>query len=381
MDRLLDSRLFRAGIWLLLLFLVIYAGGKVSYIFIPLVVIVETLFFPILISGILYYMTYPLVDWLHGKKIPRWLAIFIVYILIIGILSLIAVTIFPVIQEEVRKLQEDIPAMIGEVEEILMDLEERGVLPYLEYREDLNIENLARQFTGTIQEYSGQIIDSIGAVIDFFTHLFTILVMVPFLLFFMLKEKGSPVINNVLTRFVPQNHLPKIHRALSELNKAMSSYVQGIGIVCLSVGILVYIGYSIIGLNYSLILALFAMITNIIPFLGPFIGAIPGVIVGALDSPLMMLKVIAVIVVAQQLESLFISPQVMGRKLHMNPLTIIILVMVAGRMGGFLGIILAVPTFTILKIIASHVYDFIVNRREEEENNFNHYHDMRNNKK
>jgi len=365
MNRLMESKWFRAGLWLLLLFIVIYMGEKVSYIFLPFIAVVETLFFPIIIAGVLYYITYPFVDWLHKNKVPRTLAILVLYLVIIGLLTLLFFTLSPVIQEEVSNLQEDIPAMINEVEKILAYLEERGILPHLDYRPDLDIENLARQFTTTFQTYSAQIIDSITAVFDFFTHLFTILVMVPFLLFFMLKERGKPYINNILSKYVQEDHIPKVNQTLSDLNKAMSSYVQGIGIVCLSVGTLVYLGYLIIGLDYALILALFAMITNIIPFIGPFIGAIPGIIVGALESPLMILKVIVVIVVAQQMESLLISPQVMGRKLHMHPLTIIILVMVAGRMGGFLGIILAVPAFTILKIVASHIYSFMQEHKTE----------------
>ncbi len=363
MHLLFNHKYFRASIWLLLLFLLIYMGEKVAYIFIPLVVLLETLFFPMLIAGILYYLTCPFVDWLHHKKIPRTAGVILLYLAALGVLVLFSITITPTIQSEIASLQEDIPLMMQELEQILLQLEERGLLPHLDPQE-LDVENLARDIAGAFGQYSSQIVESIGAVLDFFTLLFATIIIVPFLLFFLLKEKGSPIISKLLPRLVPENHLPQVNSALAELNRAMGSYVQGIGIVCLSVGILVYLGYNLIGLEYSLILAAFATITNIIPFLGPFIGAIPAVIIGMLHSPAMMLKVIAVIVVAQQLESLLISPQVMGRKLAMNPLTIIILVMVAGRLGGFLAIILAVPAFTILKIIITHVYQFLEYQKE-----------------
>ena len=128
-------------------------------------------------------------------------------------------------------------------------------------------------------------------------------------------------------------------------------------------GILSYIGFLIIGLDYALLLSIFIMVFNIIPWLGPFIGAIPAVIVGLLDSPLMMLEVLVIIVIVQQIESLLVSPQVMGRKLALSPLAIILIVLVAGRLSGLLGIILAIPVFTILKIIAAHIYEHYKKKR------------------
>jgi predicted PurR-regulated permease PerM len=108
--------------------------------------------------------------------------------------------------------------------------------------------------------------------------------------------------------------------------------------------------------EYSLILALVAMLTNVIPFVGPFIGIIPALIVGFIESPMMMLKVIIVVVIAQQIESNLISPQIMGRALDVHPLTIILLLLVASSLGGVLGLILAVPTYAMLKVVVKHSY-------------------------
>src|SRR5690606_37285667 len=136
----------------------------------------------------------------------------------------------------------------------------------------------------------------------------------------------------------------------------------------LCVGCLTYIGFLIIKLDYSLILALFTMFTNVLPSIGPQFGAIPALILGIIDFPLMALKVLIVIVVAQQLEGNLISPQVMGRTLNIHPLTIILLLLVAGSLGGFLGLLLAVPTYAVLKVIVSHTYRLILlrNRRNVE---------------
>jgi predicted PurR-regulated permease PerM len=137
---------------------------------------------------------------------------------------------------------------------------------------------------------------------------------------------------------------------------ALSSYIQGQIIVSICVGILAYIAFLIIGLDYPLVLALVAMFTNVIPFIGPWIGTIPAVIVGLLNSPFMALLVVLAVVVVQQIESNLISPQVMGRKLSIHPLTIIFLLLVAGRFAGLLGLILAVPTYAVGKVLVLHIY-------------------------
>jgi predicted PurR-regulated permease PerM len=354
-----DSKLFRAGIWILLVFLIILVGNQILFVFQPIVVIFETLFFSILISGVLYYVTFPFVDWLHHHKVPRSVAIFLLYLVAIGLIVLLSITIGPILQGEVTKLANNTPVMIKEVQRLLLSLEDIGILPSMWERESLDIKNIAEQLADAIGTAFTQVTTSIVTFFEFIANLFMTLVIVPFLLFYMLKEKGGHLITDILNRFVPKRYVTTISSALSEMNKLMSSYVQGLGIVCFCVGVLAYIGFLIIGLDYSLLLALFVMVTNVIPFLGPFIGAVPGVIVGVLDSPLMMLKVIIVIVIVQQMESLLISPQVIGRKLALSPLTIILVVLVAGRLGGLLGIILAIPTFTILKIMVNHVYEYM----------------------
>lgn len=99
------------------------------------------------------------------------------------------------------------------------------------------------------------------------------------------------------------------------MDMALSSYIQGQILVSICVGILLYIGYLIIGIDYSLLLTVIAMFTNVIPFLGPIIGVIPALIVAVIDSPFMIVKVLIVMVIAQQIEGNIISPQVMGKSL------------------------------------------------------------------
>jgi len=354
-----DSKLFKTGVGILLLFLIIYMGTQIAFIFRPIVVAFEALFISFLVSGVLYYFTIPFVDWMHGRRIPRPLAILIVFLLIIGLLVLLFFTIGPVIQAEFMKLTVSIPAGIREIQQLITEFEESAILATLLDLEALDLDQIIDNLAGTVSRAISQIAFSVASVIDFLTELFVTIIIIPFLLYYMLKEKGGDFIPNLVERLSPEEYKDNVKSALSEINRLLGTYVQGLAIVCLFVGILAYIGFLIIGLEYAMILAMFVLVTNIIPFLGPFIGSIPAVIVGLLDSPLTMLLVIIVIVAVQQVESLFISPQVMGRRMALSPLSIILLVLVAGRLGGLLGIILAIPTFTVLKIIANHIFEYI----------------------
>ncbi len=354
-----DSKFFKAAVGIILVFLIIYLGTQISFIFRPIVVAFEALFISFLASGVLYYFTIPFVDWMHSHKIPRPLAIIVVFLLIIGLLTLLFITIGPILQSEFTKLAVSIPEGIREVQQIIRELEERAIFSTLLDMEALNIDEIINNLAGTVSRAISQVALSVASLIDFITGFFMTIIIIPFLLYYMLKEKGGEFIPGLVERLAPEEYKNNVLSALGEMNRLLGTYVQGLGIVCLCVGILAYIGFLIIGLEYAMLLAMFILITNIIPFLGPFIGSIPAVIVGLLDSPLTMLLVIIIIVIVQQVESMIISPQVMGRRMSLSPLSIILLVLVAGRLGGLLGIILAIPTFTVLKIIVNHIFEYI----------------------
>src|SRR5690606_25440673 len=117
---------------------------------------------------------------------------------------------------------------------------------------------------------------------------------------------------------------------------------------------------------YALVLSLLSLFTNVIPFIGPLLGTIPAIIVGWIEDPVMVIKVLIVAVIAQQLEGNLVSPLVMGRQLKIHPLTIIVILLVAGSLGGFLGLLLAVPTYAVSKVVISHIYRLILLRRTQQ---------------
>ncbi len=360
-----DSKLFKTGIVILVTFAIIYIGTQITFVFRPIVVVFEALFLAFFISGILFYLTCPLSNLLSKHKVPRMLSILIIFILIIGVIFFLGLAIGPILVDEFTKLINKLPQNVEQLHILIIGLSDHPVIERLIDLEAINVSRLTERLANMLSSTIAGLTSSFGSIAGIVTSFFTTIMVVPFLLFYMLKEKGQGSIESLIDRYVPDDYKNSIKQALAEINKKLGDYFQGVGIVCLCVGILAYISFLIIGLEFALILAIIIGITNIIPYLGPFIGAVPAVLIGLFDSPTKMFYVLIAIVIVQQIESLFISPAVMGRKMALSPLAVILVILIAGRLAGLLGIILAVPGFTVLKIVVSHTYEHIQMKKQK----------------
>ncbi|MFC7443259.1 AI-2E family transporter [Laceyella putida] len=341
--------MFRLGYGIIVILLIVLLANKVQFIFRPLVILVQTLFFPFLVAGVLFYLFRPVVQFLERRGVPRGWGILLIYLLVIGLFVLLGFLIGPLLKEQFDRLLLNLPHMIdGAQKQLIKWSHHPWVASYVDWN----------QVVTAATKYLKSSLSAIGAnIASFFsviTNIIVVFVTVPFILYYMLKEgeRFPPY----FLRLLPEKERQQGLRILADMDFALSSYIKGQVLVSLLVGVLVYIGYLIIGIDYSLILALVTMFTNVIPLVGPFIGTIPAVIVALIDSPMMVVWVLVVALVAQQLEGNLVSPYVMGKSLDVHPLTIILILLVAGSLGGFLGLLLAVPTYAVLKVVVSHLY-------------------------
>ena len=348
------TKAFRWGCGLLLIFLIIFVGMKINFVFRPVGLLIQTLFFPFLIAGVLYYLFRPLVNYLQLKRVPRVLSILLIYILAAALIALLVYFVGPILQKQINSLIENTPVFLESVQVKITELQHNEWIRRLYENNRFNFEkgtdSISKKVPSGLAYIGSNIMDFIG----FLTRIVTVLVTVPFILFYMLKE-GEKAPRQIL-RLLPAMQQKNGRRILTDLDEALSSYIQGQIFISFCLGTLLFSGYLMIGLDYSLLVAIVAMLTNVIPFLGPIIASIPALVIAILDSPMMVIKVLIVMVVVQQIEGHIISPQVMGRKLEIHPLTIISLLLAAGSMGGVLGLILAVPVYAVLKVIVHHTY-------------------------
>src|SRR5690606_21626950 len=308
---------------------------------------------PFIVAMIISYILNPVVSMLHDRKVPRTMAVLLIYAVFCTILTVILVNIIPMFIDQMQELNKHLPELSMRAQNLVVDINNSS-LPE-SFREGLN--KTLVQFERKISETLLTFVDNIGGMVN---ALFVAFV-VPFLAFYILKD--FEVFERAIIKYVPKSHRKNTIRLLKDVDTALGSYIRGQLLVCLIIGTFAYIGYLLVGMPYALLLASIVAITNVIPYLGPFIGAAPALLMASTISLKMMLLVVIVNTVCQILESNIISPQVVGRTLHLHPLVIILAVLVGGQVAGVGGMILAVPIFASGKVIIQHMFAYYVRRK------------------
>jgi len=352
-----NSKLLFWTIELLLLFLVLFVGTKITFLFQPIAILISTLFAPILVSVFLYFLFAPIIDFLERKKIPRSIGIIILYVALILVAVISTVNVFPTLMEQFKDLVNKMPRIVDQTTNQLGLLEE-----WLGSQNYVEIKDIEQKIADYAVVFIGGITGGIGAIFSVLSNVTLIILTVPFILFYMFKDGHK--FPKAMSRFLPPSLRNEAIHIAKETSETLASYIQGQTLVCIFVGIGTFIGYSIIGLQNALILGLVAAITNIIPYFGPFIGGAPAVIIAALISPKLALLVVLIILIVQQIDSNLISPYIMGKKLNIHPLTIILLLLFAGNFAGVMGMILAVPTYAICKVVVVNIARIIRLRKK-----------------
>lgn len=357
-----EKRWFQWGVGLALILVILWLLSEDQFIFTPVIIFVKTLFLPFLLAGVLFYLTRPLVQLLEHIHIPRKLAILIIFLIIAGFLTLVISWLSPIIQAQFQRLINNFPDMINSIQDALTYWQQNqdSVPKFVSDAVNSGIEQLKDYITSVGSSIGTYITDTITGTIS----LILSLIVVPFVLFYLLDDRDKFVPS--LSRFFPKARKKDIRKVLQDTDQAIANYIQGQLIVSTFVALMLLIGYFIIDLNYALLLALFGMVTNIIPFLGPFIAVTPAIIVAWFQDPIMVVYVAIITLVAQQLEGNLVTPQVMGRQLNVHPLTIILLVLVGGQLAGIIGMILIIPMYAVVKVLIQHGYRiFRLNRRKD----------------
>ncbi|MDW4207374.1 AI-2E family transporter [Staphylococcus saprophyticus] len=347
---MLNKVWFRTGIALLILFLLIKLVMEVHSVFTPFIIILQSVLLPLLLSGFLFYICLPFQKILEKNKIPRWGSITLIFIGLIIIIGVVIGYIGPLIAEQIENLINQIPALQHEVQHIInFSLDQMERLPN-------DVTDRINKMVQSMSDSTANVLsNSLSYLTSFISTLF-LLIMVPFFLIYMLKDHE---------RFIP--FIAKLFKGerkvfivdlLKDLNDTLKSYIQGQVTVSIILGIILYIGYSIVGLNYTLLLVIFACVANMIPFLGPWMAFAPAGIIGIIQSPTIFIWVCIITLIAQQLEGNVITPNVMGKSLNIHPLTIIVVILAAGNLGGFVLILVAVPLYAVIKTIVRNVFHY-----------------------
>ncbi|MFD1898919.1 AI-2E family transporter [Enterococcus termitis] len=362
-ERLRKSKLFFWSAELLVIATLIFVSSKINFIFAPIGTFFSTLFAPVLVAGFLYYILNPIVNLLMKTKMKRIYAILIVFLLLIAAIVLLLVSVIPSLVSQLSSLASNMPEVFKSIEAWVNQMSELPIFKEAELTK--YIEQLDISYGNIIQQFLSGLSSSLGSIVSTVASTTIIVVTAPFILFYMLKD-GDRLVPGI-KHFLPKKRQDDIVDLLEKLNKTLSNYISGQAIECLFVATFTVIGYSLIGVRYAFLFGVIAGITNLIPYLGPYLGLAPAVFVTVFDEPFKALLCCVVVLIVQQIDGNIIYPNVIGKSLQIHPLTIIIILLVAGNIAGLLGIFLGVPFYAICKTIAVHVYGMIRKDKMAEE--------------
>ena len=294
----------------------------------------------------------PWVDWFQSKKIPRGLAILVIYIVLVSVVSLVFVLMVPPISKEISQLSENVPLYYEKVV--------NGFNAF-QGKTEINAQSQLQQGLSNIGENLPSTISNVfSTIFDVFGGIFSVLLVLVLTFYFTVQEEAM---KHSIRSLTPSRFQPYLLRLYGRIQLKMGQWLRGQLILSAVIFTLTFIGLTILGVNYALVLAFVAGLFEIIPFIGPWLAAVPAIFFGFLQSPIMGVSVIILYIIIQELENHLIVPKVMSKAVGLNPLIVIIVILIGARLSGITGALIAVPVATAISVFLK---DFMERRIEDE---------------
>jgi predicted PurR-regulated permease PerM len=289
------------------------------------------------------------VRWL-SRLMPRGLAILVSFLLVVGIFVLAALFLVPLLVEQFAALVRAVPGIASTVERYLSDalgsLQDRGLLPsdpqqlFSRVREDLV--SAVRSVAGNVL---GGALGVITGTFSFAVALFGVVFIAAYLLVDVRRFEAA------FLSAVPHDYRRDAKTLWDAFGSSLSRYLGGLALVLFIQGAISAVGLFLLGVPYALILGAFVSVAAVIPYLGAWLSAIPAVIVALTVSPTTALLTALLFLGIQQLEGNFLTPKIQGNTLRVHPILVFLAVIIGGGLGGIFGVIVAVPTLAVLRVL------------------------------
>ncbi len=324
----------------------------------PILSTIISVISPFFIGFIIAWLLNPLVTKLTDRGMKRALATVLVFILFFVLIYLFCLAVIPSLVTQLNDIAKLIPDMLDNAKEIIDKF-----FVKLSTETNIDMSSVKAEFLTYVESFAKNVSTDLPTkIINIVQDLasgvgkFAIGVVIGFYLLFNFHNFSKHFMN-----IVPKKFKADTERLLGEVGNIVYNFINGTFIDCLILFVISIIGFSLIGLNAPVFFAFFCATTNIIPYIGPYIGGAPAVLVGFSQSPLTGLLTLLFIVVAQGIEGNFLHPLVIGKKLDLHPVTIVISLLIFGHFFGIIGMIIATPIVAMLKTIYNFFdekYDF-----------------------
>jgi len=276
---------------------------------------------------------------LMRQRVPRWAAILVIYLCIIGVIVAVGILIIPPIVTQARGLAMELPRLLHQGQQWLIN---HGLLT----REISAQEAVQQTAAGSgAQDTIGLII---GTVIGFVGGVFGLITMLVLTFYFLVDSSG---LVTVFLRLFPREKREQVADACRRVTNKVSAWLAGQLLLGGIIGSTAAVGLGLMGVPFFYVLALIAGLGEMIPIVGPILSAVPAIAVALSVKPTLALGVIAFFFAQQQLENHLLVPKIMQRQVGISPVFVIVALLIGGSLLGVIGAILAVPTAAILQVL------------------------------
>ena len=296
----------------------------------------------------LAYFFDPLYKFILNKRAPKVLAIIIIFGIIITLLLLTIFFLIPSLINQLNILYKEIPKFIENYQNLILSIK-----PQLsKFINPADVEILLKENLSGLQRsvlgFSQSIIIYLSNIVSSITFG---IVIVPLILFYLMRDIFK--FKESLYIFVSKKNKKEFKEVLEEIDNIVSGFIRGRIIVCFIVGTLIGVGLYFLHLKFALIIGIVSGIFNFIPYLGPIVGLVLTLIFALGNSWWTLLMIVVLFVLVNQLEAVYLNPNILGKGLGLHPLTVILSILICGQLLGILGVLVAVPLAAILKVLAT----------------------------
>lgn len=289
----------------------------------------------------------PLVDWMQQKKIPRALGVIFIYLVLFIVFSSAIYLIIPPIAKEVGELAANFPKILDRVLSGISAAKqysaEHGILDSIKNNLGSISAHLQNAATGVFSTVTG----IFGGIVKFF------LVLV--LTFYMVVEENA--IKKLIFSLAPAAHQPYIMQLINRMQKKIGMWLRGQLILSLVIFLMIYLGLTLLNVEYALVLAFVAGLTEFIPYLGPMMAAIPAIFLAYTQEPMLAVFVAIMYYIIQLVENNYLVPKIMQKAVGLNPIISISVLLIGFKLAGVVGAILSIPVATAISVFIKDMFE------------------------
>lgn len=301
---------------------------------------------PFIISGLICYLLSPVINKITLLGVRRWVAVSFLTISIVMIFLFIVTSLVPVIKTEVTTLKENYPKYEIFVKEQCDNIAEK--IPFLQKYTDTitnSTEKSKKEFVDLATSKIGALSKHITSVVS----AITVIILIPIITFFMLL--GADKFKDAVIQILPAKYIEMFLSLIYEINFVLGGYIRGQIIEVFFIGIATSLVLICFNIKYALIIGIVSGLFNVIPYLGPAVAMVSGVLAAAIEykSLTLVLEVFIVLEIIQQIDGHVVQPLIVGKNVNLGPVTMIFALLFGANVGGILGMVIAVPAFAILK--------------------------------